>query len=243
MKWYEIKKFEFNISLIIETHISSNWRCNIWHLKGRDADLIIDTGMGFRPIAADITILSERPVIAVCTHSHHDHAGGLSQFKKRLGHSAEAKIFANPTRSSIVADLLEAAVIKKLPYAGFNVERWCYKPDPLTDRVDEEDVIDLEDRFLRVIHLPGHSPGSIALWEEATGIIFSGDTLYNGTLYDHLYHSIPEKLHESLLRLRELPVNTVHAGHFESFSVDRMKIIIDEYLRGQRTMLCPNRLT
>ena len=121
MKWYEIIKFEYNISLIIETHISSKWRCNIWHLKGRDADLIIDTGMGLRPIDSDITILSESPVIAVCTHSHYDHADGLSQLKKRLGHSAEAKIFANPTRSSIVAGLLDAAVIKKLPYAGFNV--------------------------------------------------------------------------------------------------------------------------
>ena len=239
--WYEIEKFDHNISRILETHVSADWRCNIWHVKGREVDLIIDTGMGLRPIAADITILSERPVIAVCTHSHHDHAGGLSQFEKRLGHSAEAKIFSHPTRRTIVAELLDASVVKKLPYAGFDVERWCYNPAPLTGKIDEGDVIDLGDRFLRVIHLPGHSPGSVALWEEATGTIFSGDTLYNGALYDHLYHSVPEQLRESLLKLKELPINTVHAGHFESFSVDTMESIIEEYLNGQRSMLCPNK--
>jgi glyoxylase-like metal-dependent hydrolase (beta-lactamase superfamily II) len=102
-----------------------------------------DTSMGLRSIAADIAILSERPVIAVCTHSHHDHAGGLCQFEKRLGHPAEAEIFANPTRSTVVAELLDTSVIQKMPYEGFDAGRWCYDPAPLTKQVDEGDVLTL----------------------------------------------------------------------------------------------------
>ena len=241
-EWYEIKKLDSDVSRILETHISADWRCNIWHVKGRDADLIIDTGMGLRPIIENIAILSERKVIAVCTHSHHDHAGGLCQFEKRLGHPAEAEIFANPTHSTVVAELLDTSVIQKLPYEGFDTGRWCYDPAPLTKQVDEGDVVDLGDRILRVVQLPGHSPGSVALWEEATGTIFTGDALYDGTLYDHLYHSVPEQLCDSLLRLKYLPIKTVHAGHFKSFSGNRMKTIIDDYLNGQLSMLCPNKI-
>ena len=96
--WHKINNLDDGVSRILEAHVAADWRCNIWHVRGRDRDLIIDTGLGLRPIAKDIAMLAERPVIALCTHSHHDHAGGLCQFETRLGHVAEADIFANPTR-------------------------------------------------------------------------------------------------------------------------------------------------
>ncbi|MGB1961370.1 MAG: MBL fold metallo-hydrolase [Candidatus Puniceispirillaceae bacterium] len=237
--WYKINNLDDGVSRILEAHVAADWRCNIWHVRGRDRDLIIDTGLGLRPIAKDIAMLAERPVIALCTHSHHDHAGGLCQFETRLGHVAEADIFANPTREATVANLLEPQSIRQLPYEGFDVADWCYRAAPLTGTVDDGDVIDLGDRVFQVLHFPGHSPGSIALWEAASGIIFTGDTLYDGTLYDHLYHSVPDQLCESLRRLRQMPVSRVHAGHFTSFGRQRMQTVIDEYLAGQRSMLCP----
>jgi glyoxylase-like metal-dependent hydrolase (beta-lactamase superfamily II) len=221
-------------------HVAKEWRCNIWYIIGRDRDLIIDTGLGLWPIAIDVASLHERPVIAVCTHSHHDHAGGLNQFETRLGHAAEAHIFATPTRRTIVAELLNDSVIKKPPYDGFDVTKWCYEPAPLSQEIDEGNIIDLGNRTFHILHLPGHSPGSVALWEKETGLLFTGDVLYDGTLYDHLYHSVPETLCDSLKRLRDMPINTIHAGHYESFDRYRMRTIIDEYLSGQRSMLCPN---
>ncbi len=238
--WYSIEKLDDGVSLILENHISDEWRCNIWHVRGRDCDLIIDTGLGFRPIAEEITEITERPIIAVCTHSHHDHSGGLHQFEARFGHGAEADIFANPTRETTTADLLEAKYIKSLPHDKFDIETWCVEPAALTHEIDEGDVIDLGDRQFHVLHFPGHSPGSIALWEEDSGIIFTGDTLYDGVLYDQLYHSVPGTFRESLYRLKEMPVSTVHAGHDTSFDRARMEVIIDEYMSGQRSMLCPS---
>jgi glyoxylase-like metal-dependent hydrolase (beta-lactamase superfamily II) len=40
-----------------------------------------------------------------------------------------------------------------------------------------------------VIHTPGHSPGGIALWEKKTGILLSGDIVYDGPLILDAYHS------------------------------------------------------
>lgn len=236
---FSIQKLSHGVSRILETHICESWRCNIWHIQGRDRDLVVDTGMGLWPIADHIAAIRERPILAFCTHSHHDHAGGLFQFINRLGHSAEAEIFANPTRANTVAGLLASSVIKTPPNPAFDASSWCYPSAPLTREVSEGDVIDLGDRVLQTLHLPGHSPGSVGLWEANSGLLFTGDALYDGTLYDHLYHSVPETLCESLRRLREIPINTVHAGHYQSFNRALMHTVIHEYLSGQRSMVCP----
>ncbi|HLF22080.1 MAG TPA: MBL fold metallo-hydrolase [Aestuariivirga sp.] len=85
-------------------------------------------------------------------------------------------------------------------------------------------------------HLRGHSPGSIALYEKSTSTLFSGDAVYDGALFDTVYHSRRAVYRESLRRLRELPVSVVYGGHNEIFGRDRMIEIIDAYLAGGRTV-------
>ena len=239
MENYEITKLGDGVSRIREKFISADWRCNIWHIKGRDRDLVIDTGFGLTSLTAAITEISDRPIIALCTHSHHDHAGGLCQFEKRYGHHLESKIFAEPSRESIVADLLDASVICKSPFEGFDIDTWCYQPAPLTGLLDDGDVIDLGNRHFHIVHVPGHSPGSVAIFEPKTGIILTGDAIYDGILYDHLFHSVPDHLIQSLNKILSLDISVVHAGHFNSFDKARAKVIVDEYLDGKRSMLCP----
>ena len=232
--WYEATSLANGISLIRERHVAPWLRCNIWHVRGRDRDLIIDTGIGLRPLAGEIASLTERPLTAVMTHSHFDHAGGLHQFDHRCGHALEAGIIASPTAANTVADIgyLRAETITALPYEGFDIDQYQVKPAALTRTIDEGDVFDLGDRVLRVFHLPGHSPGSVALYEEATRTLFSGDVIYDGDLLDNLYHSDPAQLQASLNRLKELPVDTIHGGHFDSFGRSRMIEIVDAYLAG-----------
>ena len=57
--------------------------------------------------------------------------------------------------------------------------------------IDDGDIIDLGDRHFHIVHVPGHSPGSVAIFEPKTGIILTGDAIYDGVLYDHLFHSVP----------------------------------------------------
>lgn len=234
--WFETHSLSEDVTLIRETHVAEYLRCNIWHVRGRDRDLLIDTGTGMRPLKIEVPRLTERPVVAVVTHTHFDHSGGLHEFSHRCGHPAEADIIAHPDPHNTAADagFVRAEMISALPFQGFHHESFSVRTAPLTQLIDEGDVLDLGDRVFRVLHLPGHSPGSIALYEERTQILFSGDAVYDGPLYDTVYHSDAAVYAESLRRLRELPVSAVHAGHDDSFDAAQMRVIIDEYFAGGR---------
>ena len=231
--WYEIEHMGSGISRILETHVASWMRCNMWLIQGRDRDLLIDSGMGLRPLKVEMPKLRERPVAAICSHCHFDHIGCSHEFATRLGHSSEATVHASPdldntcARAWIAGELLTA-----LPYEGYSLSQYRIKPAPLTGFLDDGDVIDLGDRIFNVFHLPGHSPGSIVLYEKSTRILFSGDVVYDGLLIDNAWRSDPQAYRESLHRLCELPVETVHPGHEQSFGRDRLLQLTNTYMKG-----------
>jgi glyoxylase-like metal-dependent hydrolase (beta-lactamase superfamily II) len=70
----------------------------------------------------------------------------------------------------------------------------------------------------------------MGLWEASTGMLFSGDALYDGPLLDELGHSDIPAYVRTMKRLRELPVNVVHAGHDPSFGRARLVELCDAYL-------------
>ena len=84
-----------------------------------------------------------------------------------------------------------------------------------------------------MIHTPGHSPGGIALWDAATGILFSGDIVYDGELIEDTYHANAVDYHRSMVRLYDLPVRVVHGGHFASYDGTRHRQIIGDWLRAK----------
>ena len=102
--------------------------------------------------------------------------------------------------------------------------------------VEDGDVIDTGDRRFEVLHLPGHSPGSIGLWEAATGTLFSGDAIYDGPLIDTIAGCDIAAYVRTMERLRELPVGIVHGGHDPSFGRDRLIELIDDYLAWRRPL-------
>jgi len=107
----------------------------------------------------------------------------------------------------------------------------------ISEKLDPEDVHAIMDRAFEVIHTPGHSPGGIALFEARTGILLSGDIIYDGPLIDDAYHSNRIDYALTLEKLRPLRVEVVHGGHFPSFGPVRYRQIIDEYLAGTRSRI------
>jgi glyoxylase-like metal-dependent hydrolase (beta-lactamase superfamily II) len=232
--WYETRKFSNEISLIRETHVSPDLRCNIWHIRGRDRDLLVDSGLGVVPLRDTIAALCDRELLAVASHTHFDHVGCHHEFTHRLCHPAEAGVLLEPTAENTVWEgyrsmLEEDLVLQALPYEGFSFDNYSIMPAPPTRLIEEGDELDLGDRLFRVFHMPGHSPGSICLFEAKTSTIFTGDVLYDGELLDSLRGSDPDQYSETLARLKEVPAEIFHCGHYGSFGRQKMQELVDQY--------------
>jgi glyoxylase-like metal-dependent hydrolase (beta-lactamase superfamily II) len=238
--WYETKRLDDGVTLIRESHVKPFYRCNIWHVRGRDRDMLVDSGMGLVSLRDHVRLVCERPLVAVGSHTHFDHIGGHYEFGERAVHAAEAEILAYPSRRNTVADKWVCDdMFAALPGEDYRTADYEVRPAPATRLLRDGDIVDLGDRHFEVLHLPGHSPGSIALWEAAAGLLFSGDVVYEGELLDDLYHSNTEDYLVSMERLRGVPARVVHAGHFASFGRDRLAELIDDYVAGRRWQGCP----
>ena len=233
-EWWRIRHLDDGVTWIDEPHIREFYRCNVWHVRGRDGDMLVDSGMGAVSLRERVALVSERPLQAVASHTHFDHIGCHHEFDCRLCHEAEAELLAHPTRANTLADpYVVDEIFTTLPPAPYLSTSYAVKAAPATRLLVDGDMVDLGDRHFEVIHTPGHSPGGIALWEAATGILFSGDTVYDGPLIEDTYHSNAGDYHRSMVRLHDLPVRVVHGGHFPSYGWERHRQIIGDWLAGK----------
>ena len=244
-RWFEFQRVDDQITLIWEPHVAPLIRCNIWHVRGGDRDMLVDTGLGMASLREAAKHLLEKPVAAVATHAHYDHIGGLHEFPERVVHGAEAAKVAAGHSASLFGAAKGDAILESIRAAGYDVPpelftavpaasydptSYCVAPAPATRIVAEGDVIDLGNRRFEILHLPGHSPGSIGLWEAESGVLFSGDAIYDGPLLDELPGSDIAAYVATMKRLRDLPVDVVHAGHDPSFGRERLRELCDAYL-------------
>ena len=237
-QWYEVRKLADGVNLIHEPWIKPFYRCNMWHVQGRDFDLLFDTGLGHFPLRSSIAALRERPVICVASHRHFDHIGCHHEFEQRCIHADEADILADPRNDWTLADRYATDEMFDGVPEGWAAGKYRIKSAPATRILSDGEAVDLGDRAFEVVHTPGHSPGGIALWERKTGTLLSGDIIYDGPLIDDCYHSDLGDYETSLRRLAKLPAETVHGGHFPSFGGKRLIEVIDEYLIGRRLPGC-----
>ena len=229
--WYRVERLSDGVSLIDEPFIQPFYRCNCWHVRGRDRDMLVDSGMGVVSLRDWVPLVTERALTAVASHTHFDHIGCHHEFPDRCVHTAEAEILANPTGPATMADVyVTDAIFDRLPPAPYQSATYAVKRAPATRLLNDGDVIDLGDRHFEVIHTPGHSPGGIALWEAATGVLFSGDIVYDGQLIEETYHSNAADYYRSMVRLYDLPVRVVHGGHFPSYDGARHRTIVRAWL-------------
>ncbi|WP_290787021.1 MBL fold metallo-hydrolase [Halomonas sp.] len=233
-EWYATRSVGDAVTHIEEPFIQAFYRCNIWHVRGRDRDMLVDSGMGVVSLREWVPLVTERPLTAVASHTHFDHIGCHHEFDERVVHRAEAEILAQPGRRATLADpYVSDDIFERLPPVPFAATTYAVKAAPATRLVEEGDVIDLGDRVFEVIHTPGHSPGGIALWEARSGILFSGDIVYDGPLIEDTYHANAADYERSMRRLLELPLRVVHGGHFPSYGRERHREIIRGWLDGK----------
>ncbi len=139
----------------------------------------------------------------VNTHAHFDHCGAIDTLRRESGapfaiHAADKTLLEN---AHTIANQFGLAMARVNP-----PERW----------LDEGDEIRAGDIILHVIHTPGHSPGGICLYDAHNRVLFSGDTLFQGSIgrTDFPGCSLADLLTSIKTKLLTLPGETVvYPGH------------------------------
>ncbi|MBT4888249.1 MAG: MBL fold metallo-hydrolase [Rhodospirillales bacterium] len=229
--WYSIEACPDNIIRLRESHIDSYAVGDIWLVRGNESDLVIDTGCGIISPIPVIESITQRPVTAVALNCYYDHSGGWHNFSMRACHPLDAPYLANPDAEQAgVSDYLNNETMYSLPWEGYRVEDYKMTQAEPTRLVEDGDIFDLGNRTLEVLHIPGRSSGGLAIWEAATGSLFTSDMLYDGNHGLAWPPGDPKVYCASLQRMRDLPVKCVYAGHYGPVGRERMLEVIDKQL-------------
>lgn len=231
--WYRLDEVAPGVTRIAEPFVHPYFSANMFHVAGRDLDLLVDAGMGLVPLAPVLPGRGHRPLVAVATHVHVDHVGALHEFALRAGPAAEAAHFATmPDEATFAHEFREIeAPVSRPPVPGWSAADYRVAGAPLARRLAEGDRIDLGDRAFTVLALPGHSPGCIGLLDEADGTFFAGDAIYDDELLDDLAGSDRDAYRRTMRRLiGERRIRFIHPGHGGSFDAARMREIARAYL-------------
>jgi glyoxylase-like metal-dependent hydrolase (beta-lactamase superfamily II) len=237
--WYRSRVVADGVVRIDEPAVDDFLQANIWHVRGRDRDLVVDAGLGVASLRRGRPSLFENDPILVITHAHLDHAGSAHEFADRRMHPAELE--RGPLHASLSSGELSTLLgfddpelpellISALPSAGYDPRTYSIPPIEITSELHGGDVVDLGDRRFTVLHLPGHTRGSVCLFDEENGELFSGDVIYDDLLLDELHESNIDDYVQSMRTLRELSPTRVYPGHGDPFDAERMRAIIDAYL-------------
>ena len=62
--WFRVRRLADGVTWIDEPWVKEFYRCNIWHLRGRDRDLLVDSGWGVVSLRSQIPLVTERPLVA-----------------------------------------------------------------------------------------------------------------------------------------------------------------------------------
>lgn len=234
MNWFEVTPVGPGITRIREPFVHSFFRANLYRIEGRDFDIQLDFGVGLRALT-EVSPASGKPVLAIASHAHVDHVGSFHLYPQRAGHALEVRTFAEMddlgTLASAFTSIADATTA--LPFDGWHMDDYVLTPAPLTQLLGEGEVVDLGARRFTVLHLPGHSPGSIGLLDEANGDFFSADAIYDEGLVDDIPGADVETYLRTMQRLAELDVARVYAGHGEMMDRKQMRQVALDYIASR----------
>jgi len=189
--------------------------CNVFIIESNDESLLIDSGLGERfgqrfgmqsnTLIQLEKVIEERSIDqVVLTHGHLDHIGGLMALQSKL---SLKKIYASEIEAQYLKDGNNSFIS---PFLGSECS-----PILITNELVEGDQITIGEYDFQVLLTPGHTCGSISLWEAKSKILVSGDTVFPQGSFGRtdLLSGSSKELIVSLKRLSKLDVKILLPGH------------------------------
>jgi len=144
---------------------------------------LIDTGLRGAPprIVAALAQLGRAPQDVqriILTHAHADHAGGARELARLTGVAPEIHGDDEPYARSGHQPPSDPAVPLGRLFARLGAARRGFPPFAPGPALHDGQVVDVAGG-LRVVHTPGHSPGHVSLLHAATGVLITGDAIFN----------------------------------------------------------------
>ena len=169
---YVIKE---NISVVHPVY--RNDPLNMYLILGSHSALLLDTGCGLYPLKPIVDdLIGDRKLFVLNTHTHWDHILGNNEFDEVYVHQKEAKIVSNPYDLSFLIDS-PCEIVKK-----YEEQKFSIPPAKAIIIIKDGYEFDLGELSVKVIHTPGHSPGSICLLSSKDEL-FTSDVAYYGDTF------------------------------------------------------------
>ena len=145
-------------------------------IVGTTRAVLFDAGTGTRDITPVARSLTSLPITVIPSHLHYDHVGALGRFDSTA-------LIDDPSLRARITD--SKLTLGRYEFLGFydHLEAPTFHVD---ERWAPGSTVDIGDRRLQIIATPGHTPTSVALYDEARRQLFLGDFIYPGELYAFL---------------------------------------------------------
>lgn len=196
-------------------------------IVGREKALLIDSGMGIGSLRKEVEKITDLPVILINTHGHPDHAGGNAEFAPALMCPAEFDVYEQmATLEYRKKDSGPKHKDGEGPRGGGPHGEGPHGPHgegpgpelqptgPAPVPVEDGARIDLGGRVAEVLYTPGHTHGSISIFDRETASLFVGDNVMAERVSVYEWNSgTLEDLHRSLLRMEAYKPAKLYSGH------------------------------
>lgn len=157
------KKAKMDYKLVVVGPLDTN--CYLVYCPETLECAVIDPGAEADRIFPVIMEFDLRPILILNTHGHIDHTGANKDIKEKF----HIPLFIHPA---------DRQLLEKIQQFELSFFLGAKESPPADHLIEDEEVISIGRSNLRVIHTPGHTPGSVSLLGD--GILFSGDTLFCG---------------------------------------------------------------